>query len=275
MPDYKLEFINKVSLPEFQEWTDRYGMMQDNDRGETTGNGNLFTAHYAFGLYANDLLTDEEKDRIEGVFLNNYRLHGLLMRSPTAYDSYQAHDDIIGLMSADALINPETRDLTKAVYEYGLTYVNGLDDKEKDPPKIEMNKWAYFALKLLTGNKVRWVWNTVQPGKFHVASWLGRRLEMLATMQMALRLRVNPFCWLYWALSILKNYYFPNWEYRDGYTLPFHSAIASQGYGPLTDWVCKKARESVRKDYTDFGNLLGHYFAKFHHPIVKLCKGIW
>jgi hypothetical protein len=100
-------------------------------------------------------------------------------------------------------------------------------------------------------------------------------MELIATMQMALRKPVNPFYWVYWAYTILQGYYSPNWEYRDGYTLRFHSALACEGYGPITNWLCKKAREMVHRDYGDFGQLLGHYFGKFHHPIVKLCKGKW
>jgi hypothetical protein len=274
MPNYPLEFINEVALPEFQEWTDKHGMMQDNDQGNTTGNGNLFTAHYVFGLEANGKLTDNERDRLNRVYLNNFRVPGLLMRDPSNGNGWQAHDDIVGMFAADAIINGPHRFLTKLVYDYGKkVQLDGTDETEPAEDYREKNRKIYKILNIVTFGRVRWVWNNQNPTKFHAASWLQRRMEMMATMQMSLRKWVNPVYWLVWAVTMLMlPIGWVNREYRDGYTLRFHSAIACEGYGPITNWICRRVRKAVARDYGDFGGLLSAYFGKPHHPIVALCK---
>lgn len=276
MPNYPISAINAVSLPQFQEWTDQYGMMSDTGVGESTGNGNLFTGHYAFGLAANGILTDAEMVRIKQVFLNNMREPGLTLRLPNATWSYNAHDDLLGIMGAEALMCPNRADraISKSIYEYGKNIkVTGIDSNEADPAKIKDNKWAYWPLKILGLGNIKWVWNTVQPGKFHVSAWLGRRPEVIATMQMTNnKWLVNPFYWLYWAGSMMSLVWFPNKDYHDGYTLRFHSALACQGFGPITNWICKKVRGAVARDFGDFGGLMLAYFNQPNHPIVPLCK---
>ncbi len=269
MPNYPIESINKVALSEFQDWTDHFGMMQDNDKDVSSWNGNLFTAHYVFGLVSTNQMTDVERARIIQVFLNNCLVTGLLQRAPSI-NNRQAQDDMFGVMGAEALMypNPKDRVVTKAMYEYGKQSCDGLASDANDQDKL-----AYKWLKRLTF-RTRWVWNTEEPGKFKAGSWLGRFPNLIATMQMAQGKIVNPFSWLWWAITMMllplgkvdKNYH-------DGYTLRFHSALACQGYGFLTNWICKKVREAVARDYVDFGLLLGAYFAKPQHPIVKLCKG--
>lgn len=275
MPSYPLEYINTVQLPQFQDWTDKYGMMQDNPNGGTTGNGNLFTAHYVFGLWSSKLLSAEEKNRLNRVYINNFRMPGLLMRDPSNGNGWQAHDDFIGLMAADAMMNPDNRFLTKLVYEYGKNVkLDGTDETEPAEDYRKKNKIWYKVLKILTLGGPKWVWNTQNPTKFHLASWLQRRVEMMATMQMSLKMWANPFYWTYWAVTMLMlGFGWVNKEYDDGYTLRFHSAIACEGYGPVTNWICRKVRKAIARDHGDFGGLMLSYFEKPDHPIVKLCKG--
>lgn len=281
MPKYELNAINTVSLPQFQDWTDRFGMMTDNANGDPTGNGILFTAHYAFGLWANGLLTEEEKIRILTVFIDCQRETGLYNRQPGANSRYQAHDDLIGLMGAESLIRPNRKDrvLTRQILDYGRnTPINGIDPTEPDPKKIKMMKWMYPTLKALSylnpfsWGKIRYVWNNVNPGTFQPSSWLGRRMEVIATMQMASGRFVNPIYWLYWAATMLRVAVFKDKDH-DGYTLRFHSALACDGYGPVTSWICRQMRKAVARDFGDLGQLLGKYFVKMHHPIVALCAG--
>lgn len=270
MPNYPISAINEVTLPQFQDWTDQYGMMTDNAQGGTTGNGNLFTAHYVFGLYSNNILIDKEIARITQVFKNNFEQTGLLCRSPNFPGDLQAQDDMFGIMGAEALMHSDrnNRTLTKQMYEYGKKSCDGLVDNA-----TPQDMWAFNALKWLTLG-TRWVWNNVNPRKFKSSAWLGRFPNLIATMQMAQGENVNVFFWLYWAATMLQLVYFPgDKSYRDGYTLRFHSALACEGYGPLTNWVCRKVREAIARDYSDFGQLLGAYFAKPEHPIVALCKG--
>jgi hypothetical protein len=281
MPHYVPSGLNIVSLPQFQDWTDENGMMTDNDQGWSTGNGMLFMAHYAFGLHATGQLTQDEMDRIIAVYKNCQREPGLYNRLPGANGWYQAHDDLIGLMGAESLIRPNRKDrvLTQEILDYGRkTPITGIDPTEPDPKKIKMMKWMYPTLKALSYlnpfsfGKIRYVWNNVNPGTFQPSSWLGRRMEVIATMQMASGRFVNPIYWTYWAVNMLRVAAFKDKDH-DGYTLRFHSALACEGYGPVTSWICRQVRKAVARDFGDLGQLLGRYFVKMHHPIVALCYG--
>lgn len=279
MPSYPITEINDVLLPEFQDWTDKYGLMQDNAQQGSTGNGVLFTAHYVFGLYASNLMTDKEKARLLNVFASCVQQAGILMRTPMNEGGYQAHDDLVGLMSAEAMMVPNKADrhITRAIYEYGKSNaIHGIDETESDPKKIEMHKWMYPLLKVLGLGKIWYCWNNLNPGKFHVAGWLQRRMEVMATMQMQQnKWYVNPFYWAYWAVSMIQLVWKPNPGYRDGYTLRFHSAVAVQGFGPITNWICKKVRAVVVRDFGGFGECLDAYFTpEKGHPVAKLCKGL-
>jgi hypothetical protein len=271
MPFYLPKEINTPLLPEFQAWTDVYGMIVDNPNGDTSGNGSLYTAHYVAGLAARALMTKQEKERLIQVYKNNMIIPGLFARAPSKLSDRQAHDDLFGIISADKILNPETRDFTKQIYNYGKnTYCNGVD--ELDHEQLLINVSTYNWLNRIFG-KVRWVWNNVNPGRFHLSSWLGRRPELIATMQMTLKEDVNPFFWLYWAGIMLWTAYAPNKKDHDGYILKYHSALACEGYGLVTDWICKKLRLAVKRDFGDFGQLLGEYFNK-PHPLVKLLKDV-
>lgn len=277
MPSYLLSYINKVQLPEFQDWTDKFGLMQDNSNQSTTGNGVLFTAHYVYGLCINNILSPEERGRLLQVLSSCVKPEGILMRSPDNGGGYQAHDDLVGLMASEALMCPDKKDrkITKKIYEYGKTAkIKGKDPTEPDPKKISIHRWLYPLLKILGVGKIWYVWNNVNPGTFHVSSWLQRRMEVVATMQMQQnRWYVNPFYWTYWLISMLSLVVKPNKEYRDGYTLRFHSALACQGFGPITNWVCKKVRRAIVRDFGGFGQVLDAYFGNSKaHPIGKLCK---
>lgn len=273
MVTYALAFINTVQLPEFQDWTDQYGMILDTFDGGVGGNGNLFTAHYVIGLVLKNIITDAEKARIIQVYLNNFKQPGLLVRAPSKWNDYNAHDDIVGLMGADALLNPDTRPLTNAVYNYGKnTSCDGID--ETRPNSATLNKILYYVLKVFKLGKVNWVWNTSLPGKFDGGSWLGRRMEVTATMKMSLKKFMWFKQWLYWAISML-SLYLSKPDAHDAYILRFQMAIAAKGYGFFTDLICGLIRKKVEKDFGDFGQLLGAYFNKPNHPLVALLKGIY
>jgi hypothetical protein len=273
MPSYDKKWINTVQLPEFQPWTDEYGMTLDNDKGDVGGNGCLFTAHYVTGLVKNGI-TPNEKERIMQVYRNNFKFPGVLMRAPSKPDDREAHDDIVGLMSADAQLNPDPKDrsLTRAVYEAGKhNYCDGVD--ETDQEKLAFNKSLYGLLKVLFLGKVRWTWNNVVQNKFHASSWLQRRMEMMATMQMSLQEQVNPVYWLYWAFVMYGWAKSSKDDHQDDDILRYHMAMASQGYGFLTNYICRAVREKVVAD-GGLGAILGQYFDKPNHPLVNLLKDI-
>lgn len=271
MPSYVLNSTNTVQLPQFQPYTDQFGMMTINSSGDTTDNGNLFTAHYALGLVLNNLVTPEEKARINQVYANNFIQPGLSVRYPGSTD-FESQDDMFGIMSVDAMFNPG-RPMTNALYQYGKTSTTGVDPREPVVSTQRENFIAYWALKLLTFRD-RWVWNPVTPGKFSIYAWLGRQMHLIATMQMALRTTPNLIFWLYWAITMLQLVVFPNKSNIDSYTLKVHSAIAVQGYGFFSNLICKAVKYAVKRDWGNFGNTLGAYFNNANHPVVALFSNV-
>jgi len=260
---------NTCQLPQFQPYTDQHGMITNNNQGQSTDNGNLFTAHYVYGLFQTKQIDDTEKQRILNVYAANFSQSGLLCRTPNFPGSRQAQDDMFGLMSAEALIEPTHRVMTRTIYNYGLNSAQGIDSTEPDQ---NFQKWIFGAIKALTFGRCRWVWNNVQPGKFDVTSWLGRFPAFIATMQMALKERVSPFSWMVWAGTSLYSAWFGNSSGNNGDCLFLHSAVAVQGYGFLTDWVCNQIHKGIARKYGSAGGLMQAYFADSNHPLVQLLK---
>ena len=264
---YPLQPINMCLLPQFQTWTDQYGMITNNNQGLSTGNGNLFTSHYVYGLHTTNQLTSKEKTRILNVYGNNFSQSGILCRTPNFPGDRQAQDDIFGLMGAEALISPNLRALTRSIYEYGKKSAQGIDSTE---PAQGAQMRAYWAIKILTLGRCRWVWNNIQPGKFDETSWLGRFPCLLAVMQMSLRERVNPFNWIWWTISSLYGAWFGNSSNNNGDCLAMQGAIAVQGYGPASNWVCKQIHNGIKRKYGNAGVLMADYFDNPQHPLAQL-----
>ncbi len=261
--------INICQLPQFQPYTDKFGMITNNSQGLSTDNGNLFTSHYVYGLFATNQVTDQEKQRILNVYANNFSQSGILCRTPIWPGNRQAQDDIFGLMGAEALISPNHRVLTRSIYEYGKVSAKDIDSTEADQGAQTR---AFWAIKILTLGRCRWVWNNIEPGKFDEDSWLGRFPAFLATMQMSLRERVNPFNWLWWAITCLYNAWFGNQSGNNGDCLILQSSIACQGYGRLTNWICKQIHKGIKRKYGSAGGLMLAYFGDPNHPLVDLLK---
>jgi hypothetical protein len=263
--------INVPQLSQFQSWTDQYGMICNNNQGNSSGNGNLWTAHYVYGIVATNQISDNERRRLLQIYANNFSEPGILCRTPVFPGDRQAQDDYYGLMSAEALLEPTHRFMTRTIYEYGKKSASGIDSTE---PAQGAQKRAFWAIKVLTLGRCRWVWNNVQPDRFDETSWLGRFPAFLATMQMSLREDVNLFFWTYWAVSNLWNAWFGSSSDNNGDCLALHSAIASQGYGPITNWICRQVHSGIERKYGSAGGLMFEYFQNPRHPLIALLKDV-
>jgi hypothetical protein len=251
-----------------QDFTDQYGMITDVPN-VPSGNGILFTAHYVWGLAASGQLTDDKKKILIQVFRNNFVESGLMRRNPAKISDYEAHDDYLGLMGADSFLGVG---FAQEILRYGKeTACDGVD--ESDASKLNTNKIAYAILKVLKLGKVHWVWNNVNPGKFHVNPWLGRRLDVTGTMKMAANQPICPILWLYWSLFMLSLLLFGS--DNDGYILRTHMALACEKYGFLTKLVCKAVRWKMKKKFGGMGQLLSAYFNNPDHPLVALLKDVY
>lgn len=271
MSSYPLTNQNTCQLSQFQPYTDQYGMVTNNPQGNSSDNGNLWTAHYAYGLVATKQISEIERQRILNVYAANFSQSGLLCRTPNFPGDRQAQDDMYGLMGAEALLSPNHRFMTRSVYEYGEKSASGIDSTETNQ---STQKKAFWAIKILTLGRCRWVWNNIQPGKFDETSWLGRFPAFLAVMQMSLKEHVNPFNWLVWAGASLYSAWFGNSTDNNGDCLFLQSAIAVKGYGPLTDLVCGQIHKGIRHKYGSAGGLMADYFQNPTHPLVTLLNGL-
>lgn len=265
---YTLNSLNTVQLAQFQQWTDQYGMTTNNGGGNSCKNGNLFMAHYVYGLSVTNQLSDAEKQRILTVYSNNFSQTGILCRTPLFPDDRQAQDDMYGLMGAEALISPNHRVLTRSIYNYGKnTEPKGVDSTE---PFSGAQNRVRLLIKFLCFGRCRWVWNNVQPGTFDEASWMGRFPAFLAVMQMSLREGVNPIFWLWWASTSLRSAWFGDSTDNNGDCLMLQGALAAKGYGKLTDWVCNQIHKGIARKYGNAGQLMSVYFQDPTHPLVQL-----
>ena len=260
--------VSKPILPQFQPYTDKYGMITNNNQGLSTGNGNLFTAHYTYGLGPSFRLNEDERQRLLQVYTNNFSQPGLLCRTPAFPGDRQAQDDLFGLMGAEAILSVD-RVMTRSIYEYGKISAKGIDSTE---PFQGAQTRAYWAIRILTFGRCRWVWNNVEPGRFDEASWLGRFPALLAVMQMSLGKMVNPLFWLWWASTALYGAWFGNSTDNNGDCLMLQGAIAAQGYGWLTDKVCNQIHKGIKRKYGSAGGLMAAYFQDPNHPLVNLLK---
>jgi len=267
MANYTLTQQNTCQLPAFQAYTDVYGMITNNNQGISTDNGNLYTAHYAYGLVSTNQLSQAEGQRILNVYSKNFSQPGLLCRTPIFPGDRQAQDDLFGLMGAEALLSPNHRFMTRAIYEYGKISASGIDSTEQYQGAQSR---AFCAIKILTLGRCRWVWNNIEPGKFDEESWLGRFPALIAVMQMSLKETVNPFFWTWWAGSALYSAWFGNSSDNNGDCLILQGSLAAQGYGKITNWVCGQIHKGIKRKYGSVGNLMQAYFADPNHPLVAL-----
>jgi hypothetical protein len=263
--------LTKPFISAFQTYTDQFGMVQlgsDGTKGTVSDNGNLWTAFYVLGLAKNlEQIPQVEKVRLEAVYMNNFKTFGLLTRYPGSPD-FEAQDDHCGIMMADCLLDPD-RNFTKEIYNYGLiSKVNGVDPREPVAATRKKNWWLYHALNILSLGHIKWNWNPVVPNSLSIYSWLGRRMELIAAIQMSARKSINPFYWLYWAIVMLTT------SDSVGYVLHYCNAVSCKGYGKLTDWVCKKLVEKMVKTYGNVGNMFGQSNGQVNHPLVSYLSNV-
>ena len=271
--------LTQCLIPEFQEYTDQFGMVQigtNGVSGNTSDNGNLWTAFYILGLYKKGLVTVAEQARLIQVYSNNFKEPGLLTRYPGSPD-FEAQDDYCGLLMADSMLIPKLRLFSANVYSYGenTKHCVEVDPREPNPSTLNEDKQIYTVLKILTFNHIKWNYNCVSPNSFSIYSWLGRRMELIAAIQMSARKPVNPFYWLYWAVIMIDNILSkPVQSNSVADMLHYCNAVSCDGYGPLTNLICKWFFNSVKKKFGDVGYMFGWSNGQMNHPLVSFLKGV-
>lgn len=267
--------LTQCLIPSIQPNVDQFGMVQP-DGADTSDNGILWTAYYVAGLQLKGLMTDDEKLRLNTVFGNNFIEPGLMQRYPTSPD-FEAQDDHCGILMADALMN-SGKLYAESIHSYGsnIQHCLKVDPRESNTSVLKQDKLLYMILNILFLGRIKWNYNPVSPNSFSIYSWLGRRMELCAQIEMTAKKPVNPLYWTYWALVMLSNTFSkPNISNSVADVLHYCSALSCEGYGPLTNLICKMFRRSVHKKFGDIGYMFGWSNQHPDHPLVKFLEGVY
>jgi hypothetical protein len=269
--------IRKPLIPEFESYADQFGMVQlesDGTKGLVSDNGNLWTSFYVLGLKLKGFMTPEESLRLKTVYANNFKVLGLLLRYPTSPD-FNAQDDYCGIMMAGKLLGS---DFAKDIYAYGVDakHCKEVDPREPIVSTNKTNRMLYGILKVLTLNHIKWNYNPVAPDSFSIYSWFGRRMELIAAIQMSAGKPVNLIYWCYWAAVMISNMISkPIVSNSVADVLHYCNAISCENYGFITRLICKAFRKSVHVKFGDAGKMFGWSNQQVNHPLVKFLEGVY
>lgn len=257
---------------DFALYTDRFKMIQDKSDGQmglTSGNGNLYTAHYILAALDNGYLDNKTKSLLKSVYASNERESGLMMRAPDNRNGHNAHDDLIGCATASRFI--DDGELARRIINYGrIKYPSKVDTSEgPNHKKTKLNKRLYPIVWALSLGKIKWNWNNINPQTFHVSSWLFRRSDVIATLELVAYGKTSFFRMLY-LIVMLGFVIFENENSNhNSFILRYQMARAIEGKGPVCNFLSRLVRNRMVKYYGNFGNLIGAYFVNNAHPLYK------
>lgn len=265
--------------PEFIPYTDKFGMIQiesDGTQGTVSDNGNLWTAFYVLGLKLKGLMTIDDENCLQQIYLNNFIQPGLLTRYPGCKD-FEAQDDLCGILMADSLIASGKSGFSGAIAEYGLDHNPKIvDPREPNLAIQKQNDLLFGILSFITLDNITWNYNTVSPDSFSIYSWMGRRVELVAAIKMSAGLKCGIIEWCYWAAVMIKNIVSkPKVEDSVADILHYCNAISCAEYGPVTKRICQAFRRSVKKKFGDVGKMFGWSNQQVNHPLVKFLEGVY
>lgn len=256
---------------DYKVYKDKFGLNQNvTDNGDeygVSGNGLLYTTGYILALVDNNALNRDEVIRL----LNVYQScqvpgeSGLYHRTPTKVKDYNSLDDIFGVLLASKYLDDGL--MAKFIYSRGQMIVNEVDESEGlDHPVVKLSNKVFPLLKLLTLNKVKWNYNNVNPTKFRMNTWLGRRFDVVAVIQMAANKPVNFFYWIYWAITMLMIYTQDRKSNHNAFILRYTAARAVEGYGFMTNLVIKLFKKRFIKIWNSLGEVKAAYYNNPEHP---------
>lgn len=259
---------------DYKPYMDRWELVQpapdDGRPFGMSGNGLLYTSSYILALVDNSALTSQEKIRLLNVYQSCQVPNeiGLYHRTPTKVKDFNSFDDLLGVLLASKYLDDGF--MARRIYDRGQMIVSEVDESEGlDHPTVKLSKKILPILKFLTFNKVKWNYNNVNPDKFRVNTWLGRRIDVIATIQMAAKKRVNPIYWTYWMFTMLSAYLQGEKSDHNAFKLRYTSCRAIEGYGFFTDLTCRLFYARLRKVHGSLGELNVKYFNNPEHPDGK------
>lgn len=250
------------------EASDKWGLVLP-PHADSSGNGVRYTADAVLAALNQDKLTPFRKEYFARIFSQcEHQKHpGLLMRTPDNGFGYQSVDDTVGALTAGYFIG---NGFPMRWLNHGRRGCLGIDESDPNFEKVKLSRKIYWALCLLNFSaRVPYVFNNRNPGKFAVASWLGRQQQVVAHAQFAAGENVPLWRQIWWCISIFSSAYA---THPDGWVLACHLVKVARGKSWLCDKVGNFWRRKFRQKYREgLGEVLFEYWGD--HPNTRYLHG--
>lgn len=248
-----------------------------NDHGGWTHNDALFHAFYVSLLDRLGLLKGEEKEKQIALYktLNHPDHPGITMRNADNSGGVESHDNTKARIWISHILGT---DYIKNFLHHGRTHVSTEIDWQTAKERNEVLKTvlAFVALMLISmfsGKKgIPFVFNNIRPGKFNLASWLGRFQALILQAEVANGEKPNlaRVLWVsftFWLAARSKN----SVESR---TLMYFVAKIVYGAHKITDSALDYWAKKTEEYYPE---LMSDVFLKYgweDHPYRKWYKDV-
>lgn len=261
-------------------YSDSYGMTTPNP-GQTTGNGLLYSAETLLMLKSQGFLNSGDKTWYQNIVQSCFLQPGLLKRNPANTYGQEGPDDYVGVGAGASIAQPS---LASSILTYGETKPAVLNIKDIENAKPQLTNFEKDLLSAVKfGIPVKYVYNNVNPqtflneeGKFTLAPWIGRQLNLLAHLQFSAKQQPSPERMLVW-LGALGQSMMSSPRNQDGWILGWLLTVSASNMPSLG----ADAKDAI-KLWTDFfsksfpggqNQLFRSYFNNTEMPLSKYFPG--
>lgn len=255
-------------ISENKLWQDKYGLTQDNNKGDTSQNGVRFTGQYVRSLVRHNQLIPAEAVRIADV-LKSCELNsdGLLYRDPSGGGGQEGPDNTYANLYCDHALGTG---FAKRWLEYGRK--NRATHFDAAGEKHWYGRPLYYLLRLFNWKGIKYVYNTQDPGGFNTSAWLGRQPTMVAQ---AKAVAGEELSW--WDVIGTRVGFWlgaNNASSQDGKVLSWFVAMTVKGKNEKIDKSIKYWVEKFQKQWPNgVGEVLAKYWQNNGHPDIDYLQG--
>jgi len=247
-------------IEDYKPYIDINGFVQPDSQTngpQISQNGVRFTSEYVIAL-ALERKLNEEKERLKKVFKSVEQKPGLLMRTPENSGGYQSIDDTIGAITVSYLLGT---DYASNFLKYGREkFPTENDETDTNKERVKMGRTIFSILKSF--GPVRWVYNNINPQKFHISSYLGRFPQLIAHAMFAAGEPVPIWRQIWWSGSIIYSAFSKS---TDAKALAWQLVLVGRNKSILCDLVSCFWSYMLKKHYPNgIGGVLKKYWSRNH-----------
>lgn len=261
---------------DYRPYQDRFGLVQDNNKGDVTGNGILYTAQAVIAFSDNYLLDEQQTLEFMYSIKCCEKSNGVLSRAPEGKDDQEGPDDYTGaaliskMLDDGALAARIVKRGRFGVYLFNEEYET--DGEYKIGPfKVSRRKVSKIVFNLLSlgGNRrIKFVLNNTNPGYFTLSSWFGRQPSLVAQLKIAAKESPSLLESLMLHIDLLSSI-FTKKDDHGAWALNWCQVRLIEGTGRMHDLSARFWRKQFDKHWSSVGELLGAYFNNPDHPSAK------